>query len=71
MFIIDSRLEIIKIIEVFLEDSQIIGNIFRLFRKAVMVITSQEFQKGKITNDINPKQYIKEIKVGLNSFNYF
>lgn len=63
MHIIDSRFEIIKIIEEFLEDSQIISNIFRLFRKVLVVITNEELHKGNTTDKMSVKLYNRELKV--------
>jgi len=67
MLIIDSKFEIIKIIDVFLDDSQIVGNIFRIFRKAIMILTNDELHKGKITSEMSHKQYNKELKVIKNN----
>ncbi len=55
-------MEILKIIDIFLEDSQIISGIFRVMRKAILIVTNEEYQKGR-TNDTDLKKYNRESKV--------
>ena len=53
----------------FLDDSQMISNIFRLLRKVIMIMTNDVLHIGKDTNNMTPKQYNKELKViNLNLF---
>jgi len=60
MTIIDSIFDFIPSLKIFMDDSQIVGNLLRLIRKSVIIVTNEEFNKGK-TKDF-PKE-IKKLKV--------
>jgi hypothetical protein len=65
--IISSRIAFLKLADLFMSDSQIVGSIFRIFRKAIQVLTNENEQLVDINFvACSPQVYSKEFRVSLN-----
>ena len=64
MQIISARIHFLRLVEIYIANSQIIGGIIKLIRKVVQVLTnyhSKLLNVDKLTT--NPKVFCKEFKV--------
>lgn len=62
--IISKRIYILRLIDCFMTDSQIIGSIFRIFRKTVQVLTNDSSSLLDVNRlNMNPKEFSSKFRV--------
>jgi len=61
--ILSMRNEILKLIELMIDDTQFISSALRLFRKTILILTNENAPKE--STDISPKQFARELKVSV------
>jgi hypothetical protein len=64
--VIYKRVNILKIVETFLEDSQVISGIFVIFRKSIQVLSNDSHHLvDKSMLNISPDEFALSIKVNF------
>lgn len=63
LHLISKRVYLLKVLENFLDDSQIVGAVIRIFRKLIQILTTES--NSLIDKSKEPKVFAKEFRVFL------